>query len=34
VRAARLRAEFIAVAFSGSLVLASWPILGAYIWPQ
>jgi signal transduction histidine kinase len=33
-RTARNRAEFLAVAFAGSLALASWLILGAYAWQQ
>jgi signal transduction histidine kinase len=34
MRHARGRAEWVALAFAGSLVLASWAILGAYIWEQ
>jgi hypothetical protein len=33
-RFARRRTESIAIAFAGSLVLASWLVLGAYIWQQ
>ncbi len=31
---ARERTEYVAVAFAGSLALASWLILGAYVWQQ
>jgi signal transduction histidine kinase len=34
IRTARDRAEFMAIAFAGSLALASWLILAAYVWQQ